>query len=560
MNWIAEVKNKLDIVDFIRNDGIELKAESGGRWSARCPFHNEKTPSFKISETFQNYKCFGCGETGDVISFYAKRNVLDYYTAATMLAEQLGIKIKKIDNSETEKIQRFLRILSTLDEFYKIKFQELSEHHPAKKQITNRGLNITEDFGYAPSSNNETLDFLLKENKFDKEDLLELGIISDKNNIQLKDRLIFSIRNYMGKTIGFSGRALINTDSYKYVNSKSSIVYDKQNTLYNIEYAKDTARKLKYIFVVEGQFDVIAMKQKGYENTVAVSGSAMTEKHIKEIQRCIGDEGKIILLLDGDNAGKNAMLKVFHNFPNIHKYLYVILLPDKQDPCEYLQNNDKLSHIKESMLSIIYQEIKSRHDMSKIADRQVFLDEVQEELTKYIKDKQIKEQYLRSACVSAGIKFDTIKIKSIKTKEKKKTELTKNASFFDKLEKIDKYYLASIACYIANKKLLKTKLDETLYPNKYIDIIIEINKDENDKFIPECYKKQKLAKVIADLQMDKFDDSILAESHYNMLIKQAEDIKKRNDKKEQTLNLLNNIEGLEPDKVLNILRTLENSD
>lgn len=551
MNLSTAIKEKLNIVDFLRKDGLELKSESGGRYSCRCPFHNEKTPSFKVSETFQNFKCFGCGERGDVIYYFAKRNVLDYKTAQLELAKQLGIKT---DNFKVDsKITEYFRINKLLEDYYKQSFNELADKHPAKKQIIDRGLKITDDFGYAPSSPNAVIDYL-KHNNISQEDMLELGIITEKGNILLRDRLIFFIRNYMGKTIGFSGRTLGSTDNgFKYVNSKTSKIYDKQYSLYNIEKAKDKARKENVIYIVEGQFDVIAMKQNGYENVVAISGSAFTKKHIKELFRCIDDTGKIILLLDGDTAGKKATLKIFQEFPEIHKNLYVIRIPNKQDPCEYLQHTKKLPQEK-LLLPLLYNAIKKRRPLTILENRQLFIDELQEEFTQYIKDKLLKEQYLRNSCITIGIDYRNLKVKT----KKERKEITENTEQpTQEISKEDNYYLSSIAYYIANRDLLLEPLNVELYPPKYRTFIDEINQYKGKTFIPEKFKKQKLAQIISEYQAETFTTDKLARNHINMLLKQAHKLSKKQNEQQLLSNIVSNLDGLTPEEIVNVLQTME---
>ena len=551
-NWIAELKTKLNIVDFIRNDGIDLKNDGLDRYSAKCPFHNENTPSFKVSESYQNFKCFGCQESGDVIAYFAKRNVLDYYSAATMLAEKLGIKITETNSEQIAKTNKFFKIASDLEEFYKNSFKSLSEFHPAKQEIVNRKLQITDDFGYAPSNNNDMIEYMTKLGH-SIEDLTELGFVTEKGGPQLRDRLVFFIKNYMGKTIGFSGRILTKeVNGYKYVNSKASLIFNKQQALYNIEQAKNLSKQLKLIFIVEGQFDVIAMKQHGYTNTVAISGSAMTDLHIRDIRRCVGDDGKITLVLDGDEAGKKAMLKVFQNFPELHKQLYVIEIPSSKDPCDWLMENNRLPKAK-NMLTTIFDTIKSRRPLTIVENRTLFLKEIEEEFAKYITNKIIREQYLRNAYILTGQEFSPENFQYIE----KKKDYNKSQEVGMNLPPEDKYYLAAISCFLANKKIISENLNKNIFPIRYRTFIEEVNSNINNIFVPENYTNSKLATAISNLPIERFDTEKEAISHFNTLITLA----KENENKKQELNhlssLINNIDGLEPEKIINILKQME---
>lgn len=554
MNWIAEVKAKLNIVDFIRSDGIDLKTDGIDRFSGRCPFHNEKTPSFKVSETYQNYKCFGCGESGDVIAFHAKRNVLDYYTSATLLAESLGIKVSVIDNAEADKRKRFFNILSDLEEFYKAKFKELTPSHPAKKEILDRGLEIADDFGYAPSNQIETLNFFSSK-QYSEEDLKELGLLTENNGPLFRDRLMFFIRNYMGKTIGFSGRILVKGETaYKYVNSKASIVFDKQIALYNIDEAKNHAKETQNMFVVEGQFDVIAMKQNGYKNVVAISGSAMTTSHAKEIMRSMKNNGRIVLILDGDEAGQKAMKKAFINLPHLHKNLDIINLPDGLDPCDFLKNNKQIPEPK-NLLSELFTFIKNEKEFSSLENRIDFIDRLQLEFTQYIKDPLLKEQYLRNGCILAGLNYQNLTILS--SKEAKENLVKEEKEKPKKLSEEDNYYLASISCFISNKEHFNYFLNPEYYPQKFRKFIEEINSKIKLPFIPENYSNPKFIKAVAEYNIEKFENYEDAKSQFKMLFIQAEKLSKKTKENELFMSIINNANELPQQELLNLLKNLE---
>lgn len=544
MSWIVNLKNKINIVDLMIEDGLELKRDGTNRYTCRCPFHIEKTPSFKVSEEYQNYKCFGCGEYGDAIQYYAKRNVLDYYTAAKLLAEKYGIKVKEQNNDYSEYLIKLMNIVEDLTIFYNKKFNELENEHPCKKQITDRNLEINKnDFGYAPSI--KELNKFLK--KYDKNDLNELGLLDKNSNPILHDRLIFFIKNYMGKPIGFSGRSLEkNVSSYKYINSKSSKVFNKQIALYNIEQAKEKAKKEKKIYIVEGQFDVISMKQNNYENTVCISGTALTNLHLKEILRCVTENGKIVLVLDSDEAGFKAINKVFQSFPIIHENLYVIELQEGKDPCDYLKENDKLPK-EEFLISYLFNKIKKESDFNTLEDRQEFVSKIQENLTQYIQNKNLKEQYLKNACVLTGIKIDNLKVKTNKTKQEDAKKVKKY-----KLPNIeDEYFVASLSFYITHKDILKFKINNKFYPKRYHQTIEELNKTK--KFILENFTNQNLAKIISNIYFDKIEDKEIAKKHYKTLLNQAIKITKEKKEKTKYIDLIQEANDLTTDEIIKLL-------
>lgn len=539
MSWLAELKEKINIVDFLIQDGIQLKADGVDRYTALCPFHTEKTPSFKVSQTFQNYKCFGCGEYGDVIQYYAKRNALDYYTAALMLAEKYGVRVDN-KNSEFKKIQtnkELYQFNKDLEDFYRSNFLKLPDNHPAKLQITNRKLSINDrDFGYAPNDNS-VINFI-KNKGYTIEQMKELGHINEKNNIQQKNRLMFFIRNYMGKTVGFTGRALdSNETNFKYVNSKASSVFNKKIALYNIDEAKMEAKEKEEIYIVEGQFDVIALKQNGYKNVICISGTAFTKEMIREITRCIGTDGRIIFMLDSDGAGQKALVKAFRENPEIQTRLYNIVLPNGLDPCDYMQKSEELPEPKFTV-SYFYDLIKERYSLNKLEDKNAFIKTFENSLLKYITDENLREIYYKNACSLIGVDVDKKVIEKVET-ENKSDEIAED-NIIQKLSEEDRYFIYSIGFYIVNHNNIDVAIDEKKYPQRYRKIIKDINDiiSNNKKFIIENFSQKKLADVIMHLDIQSIEDNKQATSHYDFLLNYATDIVLKEKKDERAINAM----------------------
>lgn len=542
-NLTEIVKSKLNIVDEIRKDGVILKKELGGRYTAKCPFHNEKTPSFKVNEDLGFFHCFGCGEKGDVISYFAKRNQISYYESVLEYAKRLNIPIDNkslvAENKEYEKQKRLLHINKIVKEYYISAFNSLEDAHKAKIEITKRGLSSNNEamyYGYAPD-NNDLLS-LLKENGIKKEDLEELGITKN-GRLLLKDRLVFFIHSYLSDVVGFSGRVLKDTKEFKYINSKSSVVYNKQRALYNIERAKAYSKKKGYMFIVEGLFDVIAMLQRGYKETVAICGTALTKEHIKYIRRAT-DNGKIILLLDGDKAGITSMYKIFKEFKDIQGDLYIIVLPNGQDPCEYLKDNKRLPK-PTKVVDYIYESIKSRYDITNVSEQTEFLKDLKENLISCIADVDTKNIYLKNAHSIIGITHRDLKdTKSIKENEKV-PEINE-----------DYYYLSSLGFYMLNKNHIKD-IDCALYPVYLKDFIIEI-KNTNDY---SSIKNTKYLEYILDnIEIAKIKNEKIAVSHYNMLLQKGNDLKKQREERETYARLLQDFKDITEEEKIRMLKEL----
>lgn len=345
---VAEVKLAYNIVDYIQSSGIKLKQNGATKWKGLCPFHNEKSPSFSVDEHFQNYRCFGCGASGDLISFVEKTENLEFFDAIKKLAEDKGIDLK-LETSEDSIDYKSLRAcIKAAANFYLKEFKKLSEDHPARKQVKERGLSFGKvRYGYAPEGR-QTLYKHLKEQGFSDEVITKTGVCLKFNGEGepfdfWHGRLMFFITDITGRPVGFSGRKLYETDKRgKYVNSPDGPLFDKSSVLYNIDTAKKMIADTKSILVVEGQFDVSAYVEAGMLNVVASSGTAFTEKQAMICRRITGENGKIVFCFDGDSAGSNAAEKVFRNVPMIHSQAYVVSFPEGQDPCDYrLEHGDE---------------------------------------------------------------------------------------------------------------------------------------------------------------------------------------------------------------------------
>ena len=562
MSLSSEVKAKLDIVDFMRADGLQLKHEGVDRYSCSCPFHSEKTPSFKVDSSFQRFKCFGCGATGDVIEYFAKQNTLDYKAATLLLADKLGIKVDESKKEDYSKQKRMLELAKDLEDFYKSEFAKLSEFHPAKKQITDRKLKIEgfEDyFGYAPSSNTAMIDYMTKTLSYSLNELKELGYVNEKGNAQLRDRLVFFIRNYMGLTVGFSGRSLEKSiEGWKYVNSKSSDLFDKSSALYNIDKAKKSARKENSIYLTEGQFDVIAMIQNGIENTVAISGTAFTEKHISVLNKCVDDTGKIILCLDGDSAGLKAAVRVFQSFPDIQNRLYMITIPNKMDPCDFFEkSNNKELPKPIKMIDLMFNQLKKKYPPTILENRTKLVDEVQDKITQYITDKTLREVYLRAACSITGVSYTSLNQKAKKIYKSTQEEVKEDSP---RLSKEDSLYIVALAVYLKNRDLLKEKIEIKHYPPKFRKYVKQLEEYNGTRLIPESLEDSKLTQEIVKQDVKRLEDSDLAQMYYDTMLNTAHKETKRIKLNNEKLNVISSLEGLDKDSFIKTLERIEEGE
>ncbi|HEV8524332.1 MAG TPA: DNA primase [Terriglobales bacterium] len=315
------VKQQADIVRVI-GDYVKLKKSGAQNYSGLCPFHNEKTPSFSLHSTRQFYHCFGCGVSGDVLSFVQKIENLTFPEAVRALAEKLGIPLPKPTFSGPAEARdaRLRAALLDLHERACAFFEEQlrrPEGARAREYLSGRGLSDdairTFRIGYTPDSG-----FLLRDrlkSDFDEEALKASGLFSWKQEAEaagraalyskFRNRVLFPISNETGKVIAFTGRTLDTGDKAgpKYLNSPETAIYSKSRVLYNLDRARDAMRKLDYVILVEGQMDCVSVFMAGFHNVIASSGTAFTEPQVRLLARYTRN---IIVNFDPDTAGAAA--------------------------------------------------------------------------------------------------------------------------------------------------------------------------------------------------------------------------------------------------------------
>lgn len=333
---VKRVKEAVSIVDVI-GQFVDLK-KSGKNYKGLCPFHKEKTPSFVVSEERGTYKCFGCGEYGDVFSFLMKRDNMTFPEALDYLADKGGIVLENTRQNRREKID-FEKYYKINDDARKFFYQNLLTSKLARGYLRDRGIEdytINEfSLGYAPDSWDSLLNYMLKQGH-KVQDLVELGLVGQgkKGNYYdiYRNRLIFPIFNIRNKITGFGGRTL-GEDRAKYINSPDSKVYHKGKELYGLNLIHNGNDRDK-IILVEGYMDVIGLRQAGFKNTLAGLGTALTEDQAKLCNRYAK---QIYLCYDSDRAGIEASLRAIETFRSIGVYPKIIRLDEGMDPDDYVK-------------------------------------------------------------------------------------------------------------------------------------------------------------------------------------------------------------------------------
>ena len=351
-NQVQEVKERIDIVEVI-SSYLTLK-KAGANYKANCPFHNEKTPSMMISPERQSFKCFGCSEGGDVITFIQKIEGLDFFNALKLLADKAGIQLKndKVKFGDKEFAADKKTRIYEINEWTKKVYHKIICDHPkadpAREYLKGRGLSqkTIENFeiGYAPAAWDFLLKFLASKGYTEKE-AVEAGVAVRSDNGKIFDRfrgrIIFPINNILGNTVAFTSRILKDDGkSAKYVNSSESPIYVKGKTIYGLDKAKMAIKESDQAVLVEGNMDVIACHQAGFRNTVAVSGTALTLDQLKILNRY---GGQIVFCFDADNAGQTAMKRAIRIALENDITTKIIAMPKPyKDPDETISADPKL--------------------------------------------------------------------------------------------------------------------------------------------------------------------------------------------------------------------------
>lgn len=381
---IEEIKARCDIASVI-GDYIKIQP-SGQNYKALCPFHVEKTPSFHISTAKQVYKCFGCGEGGDVINFVMKMENLDFMDAVRLLANRCGIDINfNIDEETKQKIELSKKYQDIHTEAARFYFSNLvKSKNRGYDYLRNRGLDDKTikrfGLGYSQDAWSSLMDYLIDEKGYSVEELLECGLIgkstkTDKYYDKFRNRVMFPIFDYRGNVIGFGGRVL--DDSLpKYLNSPDTLIFNKRHNLYGLNFARKNLSS-RTVILVEGYMDLISLYQYGIKIAVATLGTALTSQQARLIKRYADN---VIISYDSDGPGTKASLRAIDILVEAGLSVKVLDLKDAKDPDEYVRKygtDEYRNAMKDAVPRIKFKidNLKSTFDLSKDQDNIKFAQE-----------------------------------------------------------------------------------------------------------------------------------------------------------------------------------------
>jgi len=337
-SFINELLARVDIVDVIERR-IDLR-KKGKNYSACCPFHNEKTPSFSVSPDKQFYYCFGCGVSGNALTFMMEYEGQEFVAAIEDLAQSMGLEIpREAYNGPQQNVQEHLYpLMDQVSEHYQSQLKNNPKGKNAISYLKNRGLSgeIAKKYGigYAPEEWQNLLNLSLKSKDL-QQDLIDTGMMikNDKGHTydRFRDRIMFPIRNRRGQTIGFGGR-IIDQGEPKYLNSPETKLFHKGRELYGLFEMRKELRSIQQIIIVEGYMDVVALAQFGIFNATATLGTATSSEHLQTLFRICS---RVVFCFDGDKAGKAAAIRALQNALPLLKEareIRIMFLPDGEDP------------------------------------------------------------------------------------------------------------------------------------------------------------------------------------------------------------------------------------
>lgn len=573
---IEQVRQAADIIEVISNY-VELK-QRGRNFFGLCPFHTEKTPSFSVNPEKQIYKCFGCGSGGGSINFIMDIENLEFADAIKHLAQSFNVKldIKGGDSKKFSDLKSQLHAIHEIATSYYQKVLQSVDGEKALLYLKDRGLSkkIINDFkiGFSPDSYDDLLKILRSES-FSAEAMKTSGLFiqSEKGYFnRFRSRIMFPIQNYKGNVIAFGGRIFNKDDPAKYQNSPETPIYNKSNVLYGLSQNSQSIRDKKNIILVEGYMDLLQITQAGFDNCLAISGTAFTDGHAAILNRYATD---IYVTFDGDDAGKKASLKCGYILASNSIQPNIVTPPNQMDPDDWVREKGEKEFERglQESTDLITSHYNYFSDNSKDGSLNVntFIQECLNEIIN-IQSPIIKEILIKKVSDLTTIDQNNIlfvlnemiekktKRKQIREKQISDVDINpkKSMSLYDDLVRLcfaeDKKIREFIFTYL-NKDWILSDMYTEIYDQIYIhlkgdvsppiDIVSEQMKDSNTR--------QKLIDLTFDL--NKFEPTY--DMAVDCIIRIEQNILRKNI--DQLREKLKNIDDEIDDSILTQLATLE---
>lgn len=435
-NITDDIKTRVDLVELIGRS-VELK-RVGSAFRGLCPFHAEKTPSFYVRPQTASWHCFGCNKGGTAFDWVMEREGLDFPEALRVLAQAAGVTLpERHDPREEDQSRRLITILSQAQVFYEAALWGVSGMR-ARDYLAKRGLEEATirafGLGYAPTGN--ALIHHFEREAYSEQELQAAGVIGTSEEDGhpydfFRDRLLFPIRDIQGRTIAFGGRSLDDGGQPKYLNSRDTLLFHKQETLFALDLARKPMSQERQVVIVEGYLDAATAHQHGYHNVVATLGTAVTERHLRLLRRQVDE---IVLSLDADAAGQAATWRALQVadeslrsgltpvvgptrrklglVPDRAVRLKILALPKAKDPDELIRADPRawpaLVHAALPVVDFVLSRLEARHDLSSAQGKAAAANEVAEVLSG-IANPIEQDAYINDVATRLGVEAAAVR-------------------------------------------------------------------------------------------------------------------------------------------------------
>lgn len=417
---VDEVRRSNDIVDIV-GEYVSLKKQ-GKNYFGLCPFHGENTPSFSVTQDKQIFHCFGCGKGGNVVTFLMEIEGFTFHQAIQHLADKSGYTLpESIGQANNQDIsneeQASLKAFSWLTKLYHHLLRHTKEGKQAYQYLLERGFTdeIIQTFqlGYSPQSKEVVVQFLEKKG-FHPQHMVNAGVLTANDQNQISDRfrgrVIFPIRNHLGRSVGFGGRTMTDQEP-KYLNSPESALFQKGNLLFNFDLARSSIRKTGQAVLFEGYMDVISAYQSGITNGVATLGTSITENQARLLNRYVDT---VVICYDGDRAGIEASHKAARLLHRIGCHVMVASIPEGLDPDSYIvkYGADRFQHeiieASNTYMTFLMEYVKQDYNLQLEGDRMQYIEKVIDEISALERPME-REHYAKELAASFDLSIDTVK-------------------------------------------------------------------------------------------------------------------------------------------------------
>jgi len=417
---VDEIRQSTDIVDII-GDYVELKKQ-GRNYFGLCPFHGESTPSFSVSADKQIFHCFGCGKGGNVYTFLMEMEGFNFIQAIKQLAGQAQIDLPEEASQEdssqiSTESQSILEAHQWLAKLYHHMFLNSKEGQDAYQYLIDRGFSEETikkyQIGYSPNSKEFVVTFLEKKG-FHPQTMVKAGLLNVNDQGEYADRfrgrLIFPLRNHLGKTVAFAGRSLGHQEP-KYLNSPETELFQKNRLLYNFDLARAAIRKQKSVILFEGYVDVISADQAGVHNVVGTMGTSISSSQANLLKRYVD---QVIICYDGDQPGVEAAVKAGRLLKNTGCQTFVARVPDGLDPDDFIQKHGgdrfkrEVLDTSDTFIAFIMSYLRRDYNLQLEGDRIAYIEKVLQEVA--LLDRAVeREHYLNELASEFQMSVDTLK-------------------------------------------------------------------------------------------------------------------------------------------------------